>query len=74
MSGVPLVLPEAGSAREYFGPLAEYVRPDQPTELRTKVLAALGRQRSPELAAKVRENYSWVAAARATREAYATLL
>jgi glycosyltransferase involved in cell wall biosynthesis len=73
MSGVPLVLPEAGSAREYFGPLAEYVRPGQPGDLRAKVLAALGRQRSPELEAKVREHYSWQAAARATRDAYATL-
>jgi glycosyltransferase involved in cell wall biosynthesis len=74
MSGVPLVLPAAGCTREYFGPLAEYVHPTDHAEIRTKVLAALGRPRSPELAAKVREHYSWQAACRATRDAYATLL
>ena len=74
MSGVPLVLPAGGSAAEYFGERAEYVSPIDLQEIREKVLAALARPRDPELAQHVRQNYSWRAAARATREAYARLL
>ncbi len=74
MSGVPLVLPREGSAEEYFGHRAEYVSPDNLGEIRDKVLRALARPRDPELAQHVRQHYSWRAAARATREAYARLL
>jgi len=70
MSGTPLVLPEGGSASEYFGPLATYVKPNDPSGIRRAVLAALARGRSERLARVVRENYSWEAAAKATREAY----
>jgi glycosyltransferase involved in cell wall biosynthesis len=74
MSGVPLVLPAHGAAREYFGPLASYVAPHDPRDIRTKVLAALARERSADLAMHVRENFSWTAAALATRDAYAVVL
>ncbi|HUT13306.1 MAG TPA: glycosyltransferase [Thermoguttaceae bacterium] len=70
MSGTPLVLPEGGSAGEYFGPLAAYVKPNDPSGIRRAVLAALARGRSEQLARIVRENYSWQAAAQVTREAY----
>jgi glycosyltransferase involved in cell wall biosynthesis len=69
-SGTPLVLPEGGSAREYFGPEALYVRPGDLGGIRRAVLAALARGRSRTLAELVRDNYSWEAAARITREAY----
>jgi glycosyltransferase involved in cell wall biosynthesis len=74
MSGTPLVLPRAGCAAEYFGPLASYVDPRDAAGIRRAVLGALARGRSPKLAEHVRENFSWHAAAEITREAYAKIL
>jgi len=74
MSGTPLVLPEGGCAREYFGPLAAYVRPNDLPGIRRAVLDALARGRSQTLAELVRTSFSWKAAARVTREAYAKIL
>jgi glycosyltransferase involved in cell wall biosynthesis len=70
MSGVPLVLPIPGCAREYFDGWADYVRPDDLPGIRQKVLGALERNRIPSLAKLVQRRYSWTAAADATREAY----
>jgi len=70
MSGTPLVLPRGGSAREYFGPLAEYVSPDDGREICRAVETAVDHGRRPELAAFTQAHYSWRAAARATFEAY----
>ena len=70
MSGVPLVLPEGGCAREYFGPMATYVKPNDSAGIRQAVLAAVRRGRSATLARHVREHFSWTAAAQATREGY----
>lgn len=74
MSGVPLVLPRGGSAKEYFGKLASYVSPGNLAEIREATLAALNRGRSLQLGALVRNKYSWQAAAEATREAYEKVL
>jgi len=74
MSGLPLVLPSGGCAREYFGDQANYVSPIDLAGIRRATLAALARGRSPQLAAWVRQNYSWRAAAAATREAYEKIL
>jgi len=74
MSGVPLVLPQRGAAREYFGNHAEYVKPGDHAAIRREILAALARGRSRELARHVQRNYSWTATARATREAYEKIL
>jgi glycosyltransferase involved in cell wall biosynthesis len=70
MSGVPLVLPEGGCAREYFGEKAAYVKPNDLAGIRRAVLAALSTGRDPALAEHVRLSFSWKAAARATREGY----
>ncbi|MFH1922571.1 MAG: glycosyltransferase [Planctomycetota bacterium] len=70
MSGVPLVLPEGGCAREYFGPKAAYVKPNDLAGIRHEVLRALGLGRNPALARHVQESFSWTAAARASREGY----
>ncbi|NQT12265.1 MAG: glycosyltransferase [Planctomycetes bacterium] len=70
MSGVPLVLPEGGCAREYFGDKAGYVRPNDLAGIRREVLRALCRGRSPGLAQHVRDNFSWAAAAQATLAGY----
>ncbi|MBN2473485.1 MAG: glycosyltransferase family 4 protein [Pirellulales bacterium] len=74
MSGTPLVLPEGGCACEYFGPRAAYVRPNDLPGIRRAVLAALRRKRSRTLADLIRTNFSWAAAAQATREAYEGIL
>ena len=70
MSGTPLVLPEGGCAREYFGPLATYVKPDDLPGIQRAVLAAWKRPRSQTLAEMVRNNFTWNVTARSTREAY----
>jgi len=70
MSGAPLVLPEGGSAREYFGDEAGYVRPNDLAGIRREVLRAFCRGRCPNLARHVRDNFSWAAAARATLAGY----
>jgi glycosyltransferase involved in cell wall biosynthesis len=74
MTGTPLVLPEGGCAREYFGHHAEYVRADDGAAIRASVLAAIKRRRSRELATHVGQYFSWRAAARITRRAYDQLL
>jgi len=74
MTGTPLVLPEGGCAREYFGPHADYVYADDLPAIRTSVLAALKRRRSRELAHHVQQYFSWHAAARITRKAYDQIL
>ncbi len=74
MSGVPLVLPEGGAAKEYFGPLATYVRPTDYRAIRHAVLASLIRGRNRALADHVRHHFSWSAAARATAEGYQRVL
>ena len=74
MSGVPLVLPRGGCAREYFGEHAAYVAPNDAAGLRRAVDAARAKGRSRELAELVQRNYSWRSAALATREAYETVL
>jgi len=74
MSGTPLVLPQRGAAREYFGHLAQYVRPDDLPGIRRAVGLALSGGRSPALAEHVQRNFSWKAAAQATCEAYARIV
>ncbi|HVX63255.1 MAG TPA: glycosyltransferase [Pirellulales bacterium] len=74
MSGVPLVLPRSGCAQEYFGKQARYVSPGDLKGIRDATLAAMNRGRSLQLAARVRQNFSWRAAALATREAYEKVL
>ncbi|NQT38706.1 MAG: glycosyltransferase [Planctomycetes bacterium] len=74
MSGAPLVLPCGGCAREYFGPDAVYVRPGARRQIRNAVLAARSRPRNPALADRLQRNFSWNAAAAATREGYLKVL
>lgn len=70
MSGTPLVLPKGGSAREYFGDGATYVRPGNRRAIRRAVLEALTHPRSVKSAGRVRKSFSQAAVARATRAAY----
>ena len=70
MSGVPLVLPRAGSASEYFGNQALYVRPKKPAEIRHAVQRAFDAGRDAALARRVRDQFTWRAVASATLQAY----
>ncbi|MBI1903548.1 MAG: glycosyltransferase family 4 protein [Planctomycetia bacterium] len=70
MSGTPLVLPRGGCAWEYFGPLGQYVSPDDHAGIRRAVQTALAQGRSPVLAALAQQSFSWGAAAEATMRAY----
>lgn len=70
MTGTPLVLPDGGSAREYFGTDAAYVKPGHHREIRHAVFAAILRGRSSNLAERVRRTFSQLGVARATRQAY----
>lgn len=72
-TGVPLVVPQGGSASEYFGPWAEYVSPGDYRRLRNAVESALRRPRSAELSRLVTQHFSWRQAAATTKEAYASL-
>ncbi len=74
MSGAPLVLPEGGCGKEYFGDRALYVRPGDLRGIRRAVHVALARGRDESLAEHVRNNFSWNAAARAVREAYEKII
>ncbi|MHB8903080.1 MAG: glycosyltransferase [Thermoguttaceae bacterium] len=70
MTGAPLVLPHGGSAREYFGRDASYVVPEDLPGIRRAVLGALEQPRSEFIANRIRENFTWKAAAAATLDAY----
>jgi len=74
MSGVPLVLPEGGCAREYFGWQAAYVQPHDLPGIRRAVLEALSRGRSESLARHVQTYFSWETTATITRDAYEKVL
>lgn len=70
MTGTPLVLPHGGSAREYFGDDAAYVKPGHHGAIRDAVFAAISRGRSAALAERARRTFSQPAVARATLQAY----
>lgn len=70
LSGTPLVLPRGGCAEEYFGDFARYVCPRDMPGIREAVSSAYRQERSGRLAMHLQANFTWAAAARATRDAY----
>lgn len=74
VTGTPLVLTRVGAAPEYFGSHARYVPPGDRDGLRREVLAALAGSRSSELAAHVRENFTWQQTACSIRDVYAAVV
>lgn len=70
MAGAAVVITPIGSAREYFGEMAHYARPDRPAEIQRAVQAAWRAGPHPELAARIARNYSWSEVARRTSEVY----
>ncbi|MCA0942797.1 glycosyltransferase [Salipiger pacificus] len=77
-AGVPLVLSERSSEREYFGDLARYCDPGAPESLRAALAATLAdpgaADGATELRAHVARHMSWEGYARATAEAYGRAL
>lgn len=73
LTGAPLVLPAGGCAREYFGPSARYVTPDDRRGIRDAVLSAFDESRSTELAELIRRQFSWRRVAEVTKAAYESL-
>ncbi|MCR4402372.1 MAG: glycosyltransferase [Firmicutes bacterium] len=74
MAGCNVVSTDRGTAREYFGDLAWYCDPSDLDSIRTAILAAYGAPRRPELAALVKQNFTWERAAQATVKAYKEVL
>lgn len=74
LSGTPLVLTGDGACQEYFDAHARYVAPENVEAIRHAVWDAYHAPRSEALATHVRARFTAAAVARATKEAYETLL
>ncbi|WP_315385743.1 glycosyltransferase [Microvirgula aerodenitrificans] len=74
LTGVPLVLSDRSSEREYFGGLADYVAPTDPAAMRAAILRTLERRESPavraERAALLQNRYSETEHVRQTLDLY----
>jgi glycosyltransferase involved in cell wall biosynthesis len=74
LSGCNIVTTSRGHASEYFGDLARYCDPADPSSIRGAVEAAWVSPPSPELRQRVLERYTWAHTARTTILAYGDLL
>ncbi|MGE3181611.1 MAG: glycosyltransferase family 4 protein [Phycisphaerae bacterium] len=70
LCGCELVVTPGGCTREYFDGHAEFAEPGAPASIRRAIENAMSRSSAAQLAARIREDYSWEAAARATVRAY----
>ncbi|MCP9627193.1 glycosyltransferase [Rhodopseudomonas palustris] len=61
VAGAPLVVTSEGSTRDYFGDLAQYVRHDDPADIRRGIDAALAAGPGRELQSHILNNFSWSA-------------
>ncbi|AIE85337.1 glycosyltransferase family 4 protein [Fimbriimonas ginsengisoli] len=71
--GCAIVSTDVGSAREYFGDEADYCSPHSADSMRIAVASAWGAGAPVGLSARIREKYTWDAAAKATLAAYERL-
>jgi glycosyltransferase involved in cell wall biosynthesis len=70
LAGRAVVVTPYGSAREYFGGLVEYARPDRPAELAQALARAWEAGPDPRLAGHVTARFLWSEVARQTAEVY----
>jgi glycosyltransferase involved in cell wall biosynthesis len=70
LAGAAVVVTPYGCAREYFGDLVEYARPDQPGELVRSLKRAWESGADPRLAGHVAARFLWSEVARRTAEVY----
>jgi glycosyltransferase involved in cell wall biosynthesis len=74
LSGCSIVTTSRGHAREYFGELARYCDPADPSSIRNAVTAALAEPAQPAgLRQRILDRYTWDHVAHATLEAYRTI-
>lgn len=69
LAGCRVAITSRGYTRDYFADSATYCDPDSVASIRQAVQAA-AEQSAEELGARIRETYTWEAAAEATLEAY----
>jgi hypothetical protein len=74
LSGCNIVTTSRGHASEYFGDLARYCDPADPSSMRDAVEEAWGSPPSPALRDRVLDRYTWTHTAQATAAAYDDLL
>ena len=70
LAGRAVVVTPHGSAREYFGTMVEYARPEHPGEIAKALAKAWRYGPDPRLASHVRSNFLWSEVARRTAEVY----
>jgi glycosyltransferase involved in cell wall biosynthesis len=70
LAGRAIVVTPYGCAREYFGGLAHYARPNRPKELVDALVRAWRNGPDPELARRVGARFLWSQVARQTAEVY----
>ena len=74
LAGSAVVITPFGCAREYFGALAHYARPDRPRQIVGAIRRAWDQGRgATELAELVERRYLWSIVARTTAEVYDTI-
>lgn len=70
LAGAAVVVTPFGCAREYFGALVEYARPDRPAGLARALARAWEAGPDPRLAGHVAARFLWAEVARRTAEVY----
>lgn len=73
-SGCRLAVTREGCTKEYFEDHATYLAPYDIADIRSAVLEALARPRSPALSALIRQRYTWRMAAEQLVEVYQAVL
>jgi glycosyltransferase involved in cell wall biosynthesis len=72
--GCRVVATIRGTARDYFGNLAQYCEPDNTASVRKAVLKALDEPRHEALQKRIATDFTWDKAAHRTMEAYARIM
>ncbi len=71
-AGAPVVVTRVGAAREYFGPLCQYVDPANPADIARGIDAALLAGPRSELRSHVVKNFTWPVVTAALPDVYRT--
>jgi len=73
LAGAKVVITQEGATQEYFGDLASYVDPSDPSDIRSKTLAAFERPKDGRLQEHIRQNFLWSHTAKSILAAYKKL-
>lgn len=69
-AGCNIVITNRGCTQEYFGELADYVRPDDVEGIKSAVEMAFNKERNTKLRGYIKENFSWGRVAEEIIEGY----